>query len=173
MLHVTSVYTPCCMLHVLACCLELLCSSKPVKLLATCTEMDATTLYIVGRQCWESLRLFACSLKGTDHHKQVLSACLAMTKLSVAICSENLMNLQRCPGLKLNWEIPVSVQAAIRFITLGCSPTVAIISSSFLRSRFSFSVAFSTILKMLSLLLWVRYYITFLMPMKIISRYIC
>ena len=87
------------MLHVLACCLELLCSSKPVKLLATCTEMDATTLYIVGRQCWESLRLFACSLKGTDYHKQVLSACLAMTKLSVAICSENLMNLQRCPGL--------------------------------------------------------------------------
>ena len=83
------------------------------------------------------------------------------------------MTLQRCPILKLNWEIPVSVQAAIRFITLGCSPTVAIISSSFLRSRFSFSVAFSKILKMLLLLLRVSYHIKFLMPMKIISRYIC
>ena len=44
---------------------------------------------------------------------------------------------------KIKLRIPVSVQAAIRFITLGCSPTVAIISSSFLRSRVSFSVAFS------------------------------
>ena len=75
------------LVHVLACCLELLCSLKPVKLLATCTEMDATTLNIVGRQCWKLLRPFACNLKGIDHHKQVLSSCLAMTKLSVAICS--------------------------------------------------------------------------------------
>ena len=75
------------LVHVLACCLELLCSLKPVKRLATCTEMDATTLNIVGRQCGELLRPFACSLKGIDHHKEVLSACLAMTKLTVAICS--------------------------------------------------------------------------------------
>ena len=75
------------LVHVLACCLELLCSLKPVKLLATCTEMDATTLNIVGRQRGELLRPFACSLKGIDHHKEVLSACLAMTKLTVAICS--------------------------------------------------------------------------------------
>ena len=75
------------LVHVLDCCLELLCNLKLVKLLATCTEMDAPTLNIVGRQCWELLRPFACSLKGIDHHKQVLSACLAMTKLSVARCS--------------------------------------------------------------------------------------
>ena len=75
------------LVHVLACCLELLCSLKPVKLLATCTEMDATTLNIVGRQCWKLLRPFACNSKGIDHYKQILSSCLAMTKLSVAICS--------------------------------------------------------------------------------------
>ena len=52
MLHVASVFTPCCMLlRVVGSCYAKL---KPIKLLATWKQTQ---------HCWELLRLFACSLK--------------------------------------------------------------------------------------------------------------
>ena len=60
MLHVASVCTPCCMLlRVVGSC----CTKFETGQTFSCEQTDATTPNIVGQQCWELLRLFACSLK--------------------------------------------------------------------------------------------------------------
>lgn len=51
--------------------------------------------------------------------------------------------------------LPLLVQAPIRLTTLGCSPTVTIIWSSFIRSLLSRSVAFTVIKK---IKIWLIYY---------------
>ena len=60
MLHVASVCTPCCMLlRVVGSC----CAKFETGQTFIYVQTDATTPNIVGQQCWELLRLFACSLK--------------------------------------------------------------------------------------------------------------
>ena len=63
MLHVASVFTPCCML---LCVVGSCCAKFETGQTFSCVQTDATTPTIVGQQCWELLRPFARSLRETN-----------------------------------------------------------------------------------------------------------
>ena len=71
---------------------------------------------------------------------------LAITQIqtvgSRSLITPSYIRARKCLYCELCY-LPVSVQAPRRLTKLGCLPAVAIISSSFFKSRFSASVAFA------------------------------